>query len=461
MTEWRLTGLAREVGGELRGTDRGFSKVSTDTRSLEQRSLFVALKGPNFDGCDFIDAARERGASGALVERFVDSGLPQVRVADTLEALGQFAHAHRLRFGIPIVAVTGTNGKTTVKNMLARILEQQFKVLATEGNLNNEIGVPLTLLSLRVQHEAAVVELGANHAGEIGRLTAIVDPSVGLVTNATAAHLEGFGSVEGVARSKGELFEQLDSEATAVNKADEVYCEMWQALVGDRRMLTFGSHPGADFRISGVSQETDNGQISVRFTLHTPDGTGTIRIPLAGAHNALNAAAATAAAWAIGADFSSAVAGLRTVAPAAGRLEIFETIAGARLINDSYNANPTSLTAAIQFLVALDGEPWVVIGDMGELGEHSERWHTEIGARAHEYGVRRLFGVGTLARRAVDAFGSGGEWFEDIDVLTQTLKSRLRPDVNLLVKGSRMMRLERVVADLVSELPAMRQVNGD
>ena len=445
-----LAQVAESVHGVLHGPDRSFDAVSTDTRSLRADELFVALRGPNFNAADFIADAERIGAAGALVEQRQDSGLAQVVVADTREALGAFARAWRQRFDIPVIGITGSNGKTTVKDMTAAILRAQAgddaAVLATRGNLNNEIGLPLTVLELRAGHRAAALEMGASGPGEIEYLAAVAQPTVGIVTNAGPAHLEGFGSLEGVARTKGELFAALPADGTAIINRDDVFFDAWLARCPGCRVLSFGLGPHADVRATDIR---DDGA-SLEFTLHLPDTKFPVRLGMAGQHNVRNALAAAAASLASGVERGAVQQGLAAAVHATGRLRRLESATGAVIFDDSYNANPASLQAAIEFLAAQAGETWLVLGDMKELGPDSSRLHRETGAAALGAGLRRLLCVGDESRAAAEAFGKGADWFESQDALLAAVAGDLGAGVTVLVKGSRSMGMEKVAAALAA-----------
>jgi UDP-N-acetylmuramoyl-tripeptide--D-alanyl-D-alanine ligase len=320
-------------------------------------------------------------------------------------------------------------------------------VLATRGNLNNHIGVPLTLLRLD-EEPSAVIEIGANGPGEVAALVSQAAPRVALITNAGAEHLEGFGDLDGVARAEGELVEGLPADAVAVLNADDPYYGLWRGMTR-ARVASFGTSDAADFRASDIREELTDAGFSLAFDLHTPHGTAGVRLGLGGRHNVVNAAGAAAAAMHAGATLAQVVAGLAAVRPVPGRLQPRRTRHGARLIDDSYNANPSSMRAGIDVLVGLDGTPWLVLADMGELGAHAESSHVEIGRYAREHGVARLFATGKLAMLSTEAFGKGAEWFPDTEALARALDGALRPGVCVLVKGSRSNRLERVVAALL------------
>lgn len=447
MSRGTLMQLATTVSGALSGDNASYDGVSIDSRSLSAGELFVALQGPRFDGHEFVEAAAARGAAGALVQRAVVADLPQVIARDSRSALGVMASAWRGRFRIPLIGVTGSNGKTSVKEMLRSILSRRFSVLATHGNLNNDIGVPLTLLRLDEGHQAAVIEMGANHVGEIALLASLARPTVGLVTNAGPAHLEGFGSQDNVALGKGELFESLDAGCTAVINMDDVYAPQWKARAGSARVVGFGR--AGDVHWSDVQQNGAAASPHLRFTLHTPEGSCPVVLPLGGLHNVANAAAAAAAAQAVGVSLDDIVAGLACLRAVPGRLHVHETAAGVRVIDDSYNANPASLDSAMQFAVQATGPAWIALGDMGELGRTESALHAEVGRRARELGLARLYAVGPLSRAAADAFGEQGYWFETSAALAAALRSDVTKGVTVLVKGSRSAHLETVVAALL------------
>jgi UDP-N-acetylmuramoyl-tripeptide--D-alanyl-D-alanine ligase len=442
-----LAEFARLCGGRLTGADGPFSDVVSDSRTLAAGQLFVALSGPKFDGNDFVAAAHAAGAAGAVVSAAQPAALPQIVVRDTQAALEQAARAWRAHFGGPLIGVAGSNGKTTAKEMTAAILAQAGETLATRGNLNNHIGVPLTLLRLTPAHRFAVIEMGANRAGEVAALVALARPSVGLITNAGAEHLEGFGSLEGVARAEGEMVAGLSDAATAVINADDAFAGLWRRSTL-ARVVTFGVRTRADFSASDVQATVGEAGFRTQFRLNAPQGSAAIELALGGAHNVANALAAAAAAASAGATLEHIAAGLATVRAVPGRLQFKQTRGGAWLIDDSYNANPSSVRAAIEVLAGLSGRKWLVLGDMGELGEFATEAHSSIGEFARAQGIERLYASGALMARAVESFGAGARWYPDTTALTAALSEALAgagPAVRLLVKGSRFNRLERVV----------------
>jgi UDP-N-acetylmuramoyl-tripeptide--D-alanyl-D-alanine ligase len=442
-----LAAFAQACGGRLEGADAAFTDVVSDSRTLESGQLFVALKGPSFDGHDFVRAAAERGAAGAVVSAEQKVALPQIVVPDTQAALERAAAAWRAAFSGALVGVAGSNGKTTAKEMTAAILTAAGPCLATRGNLNNHIGVPLTLLRLTAQHRFAVVEMGANHAGDVAALVALARPTIGMITNAGAEHLEGFGSLEGVARAEGEMVAGLAPAATAVINADDEFAPLWRGLTG-ARVVSFGVRRAADFAASDVRTAVGAEGFVTSFRLLTPAGSAAVRLAVGGAHNVVNALAAAAAAMSAGATLAQVTAGLAAVRAVPGRLQFKQAASGAWLIDDSYNANPSSVRAAIEVLASLPGRRWLVLGDMAELGAYASAAHSDIGEFARASGVERLYALGSLAALAADSFGAGAQAFTDAPALTAALSGALASagaDVRLLVKGSRVNRLERVV----------------
>lgn len=430
--------LALLVHGELRGDETSFCGAAIDTRVLRARELFVAFSGEYVDGHDFVSQARTSGAAAALVEHFVDDVLPQLKVSSTRQALGEFAAVWRQKFNGKLVALTGSNGKTSVKEILSSILATRGKVLATRGNLNNDIGMPLTLSGLRAEHDYAVVEMGANHPGEINYLSHIAQPDVAIITNAGPAHLEGFGSVAGVAQAKGEIINGLSEGGVCVLNADDKYFPVWREMAGSRRIVSFGMQQSADVR----AVKNKPGHLSMTCfgeSLEAP-------FTLLGQHNVMNALAACAAAHVVGLNGAELVRGLSAVKPVAGRLQPKPGLSGAVVIDDTYNANPDSLKAAIDVLSASEGETRVlVLGDMAELGAESRRLHAEFGAHAKNAGVDRLLTLGDLSAAAVPIFGEGGMAFSHEDALLGALKDLMHESCVVLVKGSRSAHMETVV----------------
>ncbi len=439
---------ATMMGGELRGGDAPFERISTDTRAPAANALFFALKGPRFDAHEVLDAQPDTPFAGVVVERPVGHDAPSVAVGDTRLALGKFAGAVRAAFAGRVVGVTGSNGKTTVKQMLATILERQALTLATRGNLNNDIGVPLTLSRLRAGHRFAVIEMGANHPGEIEYLSGLARPDVAIITNAGAAHLEGFGDVAGVADAKAEIFSGMSAEGVAIINLDDEFADRWLAMNRQRRVFTFGEASGADVRIVGDQP----------LALRVFGKRREIPLALPGRHNAMNAAAAVAACLALDIDMSEIAAGLAQVKPVAGRLQFLVGVGGATVIDDSYNANPDSVRAAIALLSERAGKRYLVLGDLAELGVDAAERHAALGRLAREAGIDALLTIGELAHRASERFGSGGEHFASPEALVEALAPRLGADDAVLVKGSRAARMERVVNALTQNGEARHAV---
>ncbi len=452
MISMRLSEAAQLLGGRLHGRDARFSSVSSDSRTLRTGDLFVALVGPNFDAHDYLPVAAQRGAVAAMVQRPVETPMPTVEVPDTRLALGELAHAWRERAPARIVAITGSNGKTTVKEMLAAILSHRHRVLATRGNLNNDIGMPLTLL--RLQDEAyGVIEMGANHPGEIGYLSRIAEPEVAVLNNAGRAHLEGFGSVAGVARAKAEILEGLAEGGIFVFNADDPHAGLWRELAAGRSTLAFGLDPAADVRSPPDSLHIERAGDTFEsvFEVECAGGRFPIRLPLAGAHNRMNALAACAAALALGIAPADIQAGLASMSPVKGRLCPVPAASGALLLDDSYNANPDSVVAAVAVLAALPGRRILALGDLGELGPEQKKLHAELGELAGRAGIEWLLTCGELSRHAGERFGAGWQHFEDQDALVHHLEQCLDAGDCLLVKGSRASAMDRVVRSLAAE----------
>ncbi len=436
-----LSFAADSMHGTLHGEDCSFEGVSTDTRTLEPGQLFVALSGPNFDGNKFVSHAQGKGAAGAVVNSIVNTDIAQITVDDTRLALGQLGAAWRNEKPATVVGITGSNGKTTLKEMTAACLSTVAPTLATEGNLNNDIGMPLMMLRIDDSHRFAVLEMGANHAGEIAYLTSLAKPEVVAITNAAAAHLEGFGSIEGVAHAKAEILQNDVRPEVAVLNADDEYFEYWISLVEGIDVLSFGLSDHADIRAEHI--ETGKGES--HFTLHLLDTTIDLTLPLAGAHNVRNACAAAAIATALDVPSDKIKSALESVSPISGRLHPVQGQGGATLYDDSYNANPLSVIAAAEFLASLSGESRMVLGDMFELGDNAAQLHHDVGKAIHDAGVDRLFTYGELAGTAAEAFGDGGSSYDSIDALVNDVSHGLSAKVSVLVKGSRSMRMERVV----------------
>jgi UDP-N-acetylmuramoyl-tripeptide--D-alanyl-D-alanine ligase len=442
-----LTEAALAVGGAAMGADARFLGVGSDSRSVAAGDLFVALKGERFDGHDYVAEVLAKGAAGALVERGWaekhGAGLPLVAVDDTRAALGRLAAAWRARFDVPVVGVTGSNGKTTVKEMIAAVLAAAFgeqNRLATAGNLNNDIGLPLTVLRLRAHHRAAVIEIGMNHPGETAALAAIAQPTIALINNAQREHQEFMKSVAAVAAEHGDVIAALPPLGVAVINADDEFADYWRSLAGERRVCDFSlDHPAA---VTAGCQAEPGG---TALDLAAPAGRAAVRLAAVGRHNARNALAAAAAAMAAGADLDAVRRGLESFRAVKGRLQPKAGQLGAAVIDDSYNANPDSVRAAIDVLAALPGRRILVLGDMGEVGEKAGQFHDEVGGYAKSMGLECLYALGEHAAAAAHNFGEGARHFATLDDLAAALRPELGAGVTVLVKGSRFMRMERVV----------------
>ena len=443
---------ARHINGDAR-----FDRVSSDTRTLEGAVLFVAIPGERFDGHDYVAAAAEKGAVAALVDHEVDVDLPQIICSNVVHAFGELALAWRERSDAHVVALTGSNGKTTVKEMLARIFAEQGPVLATLGNLNNNIGVPLTLTRLQ-EERYAVIEMGANHAGEIHDLSMMTRPDVALLNNAGRAHLEGFGSEEGVARAKAEILYGLKKDGVFVCHGDSKWLALWKKLAASHRMVTFGEAPHCDVRVVDARAQTlwDEQGFRQRFRIETRGHLIDVELPLAGRHNIMNAAAAIAVALESGIPEEIAVFALKFIMPVRGRLYPLLTPGGLRVIDDSYNANPDSVAAAMHVLTGLGGSSVMVLGDMAELGDDPRGIHRVVGKVAKELGIQRLYTLGPLSEAAAEGFGDGAYPCEELAQLVEALRGDATADDIILVKGSRSARMERVVDALVAEDGGMR-----
>ncbi|MDN3555632.1 UDP-N-acetylmuramoyl-tripeptide--D-alanyl-D-alanine ligase [Halomonas maura] len=441
-----LAEVARALGLAAPAEDVPLTGIVTDTRRLAPGALFVALAGARYDAHDFLAQAREAGAVAALVERRIDDPLPQLEVADTRLALGLLGRARRRAWGGPLVAVTGNSGKTTVKQMLATLLARRGATLATHGNLNNDIGAPLTLLELSREHRQAVVELGANHLGEIAWTASLAEPRVAVITNVTGAHVGEFGSPGRIAQAKAEILVTLPDDGVAVLNRDDRYFPGWASLAAPREVLDFSVEGPARLRAETLVCDALG---RYAFTLLL-DGRelGRVQLTLLGRHNVANALAAAGAALAMGLDEADILAGLAAVTPMPGRLSVVAGIRSSRLLDDTYNANPGAVKAALDLLVTLPGPRWCLLGAMGELGEASERLHGEVGRYAREQGIDFLGTLGEAARPASRAFGEAGCHFDDREALTRHVLHHLPPGASVLVKGSRSAGMEAVVSAL-------------
>ena len=447
-----LSEAAVALGVKHVGADVQFSSVGSDSRNIVAGQLFVALKGANFDGNSFAQEALKLGATAVLVSDAAVQVEPRIVVADTRLALGELAKYWRQKFAEPVVAVTGSNGKTTTKEMLSAILsvvaQDKAAVHATYGNLNNDIGVPLTLLKMRSQHKYAVVEMGMNHLGEIDYLTHIAQPDVALINNAGIAHIGELGSRDNIAKAKGEIFAGLKPNGVAVINADSDYADYWKSLNANskdsRKIVTFGLNKAAD--VSARYQEFDG---YAKIVLTTATDEVNVQLNVQGEHNISNALAAAAAAYALGVSLRDIGGGLESFSGVYGRLERKAGINGAVVIDDTYNANPDSMKAAIKVLAKLAGKKILVLGDMGELGADAKAMHAEVGAYAKAAGLSKLYCLGNLSVETARSFGAGAEHFSSPEQIAEVVLPALAQGTTVLVKGSRFMQMERVVNLLV------------
>ncbi|SDU22283.1 UDP-N-acetylmuramoyl-tripeptide--D-alanyl-D-alanine ligase [Halopseudomonas salegens] len=442
-----LSSLVQPLSGRLLNTDAQFDRVVIDSRQAGPGCLFVALPGERVDGHDFLAQAREQGAAAALVEHAVDDTLPQLLVADSAYALGQLAALARQDYLKPMVAITGSSGKTTVKEMLAAVLRQRGRVLATRGNLNNELGVPLTLLELGAEHDFAVIEMGAAKAGDLTYSMSLARPQISVLINAGMAHVGRFGGPEQLAKAKGEILTALPADGKAVLNLDSPWFETWYQTLGERQTMVFAvENPSAELRAEAIGCNADG---CVYFTLCHLGQRQPVQLALLGEHNVSNALAAAAAALLLGFSLGEIASGLAQVTPVAGRTFPQRGLQGALVIDDSYNANPASVKAAIDLLASLPGQRILALGDMGELGEWEVSSHREVGDYARNRGLQALFTCGPLAALSAEAFGPGAQAFTDKEALLDALRPELGPDTRVLIKGSRTAAMEQVVAGLL------------
>lgn len=449
-----LKTIAEVLQGTLLGNDVTVTSVDTDSRRVLPGQLFVALPGEKFDGHDFLPQVAAQGAVAALISKPVETDLPAVLVKDTRLALGQLASWWRQQLALPLIAVTGSNGKTTTKEMIAAIMQVHVGgtdlVLATAGNFNNDIGMPLTLLRLRATHRCAVIEMGMNHLGEIDYLTRLARPNVAVINNAGTAHIGELGSRENIAKAKGEIFAGLAVDGVAVINADSDFADYWRGLNPARRVLSFGMQQAAD--VQGEMLDGDS-----QFKLSFQDESVEVTLAVPGAHNVMNALAAAASCLAAGVSLTEVAQGLARFAGVKGRLQQKTAACGARLIDDTYNANPDSMKAALDVLSSLGANTVFVMGDMGELGADAEAMHAQIGRYAKDRGIRQFYALGTLTKAAAQAFGPQAQHFESLPSLVEALNQAVTAQDIVLVKGSRFMQMERVVQALV-EAQATEQV---
>lgn len=446
-----LSEIAQQISGQLIGTDLSITQVGIDSRTIQAGALYVAISGQRFDGHDFISLALKSGAVAIVVSQQQSIEIPQIVVSDTRLALAQMGALWRAKSAVKLIAITGSNGKTTVKEMLAAILGLKAKVLATQGNFNNEIGVPLTLLRLRAEHEYAVIEMGANHVGEIGFNSQYAQADVSVITNVGAAHLEGFGSLTGVAQAKSEIITALPAHGVVVLNQMDAFYPFWAKLAGARKVINFSLENNLDSDVSAseIQMQLHGQQFLTTFMLHTATDIIPVQLKLAGLHNVNNALAAAAAALAIGIPLAQIKQGLEIMQPVTGRLQAYISSVGSVVIDDSYNANPSSLQVALEVLSQCAGEPWVVLGAFGELGADSANLHQQMGANIKQFGVVRLLAVGAVAAETVASFGVGGKFFQTQAELIEFLQAHTQGHETVLIKGSRIQKMENVAAALI------------
>lgn len=439
--------LATLLGGNAPARDCEISGTAIDSRKVEQNTLFVALKGEQVDGHDYLAAARQAGACAALVQQQQDDALPQLVVADVVKAFGQIATYWREQSDAKIIAITGSNGKTTVKEMVAAITAQCGSVTATQGNLNNELGVPLTLTQLNDSTDYAVIEMGANHAGEIASLVAMAKPDVALINNVAAAHLEGFGDINGVAAAKAEIYAGLAENTFAVVNNDMPFVATWQIELKGKQLITFALENEAEITAQNLQIDPD----ASHFMVKLDDEFHHINLPLPGRHNVANALAAISVTKALNIPAQAMVKGLSSMTSVPHRLQLRTGVNASHLLDDSYNANPGSYQKALQALTAFHSQHWLVLGDFAELGSESEAIHYQMGTDAKKAGVSRLWTVGVQSQKASNAYGIGAQHFESVSALENELKSALTNDVTCLIKGSRFMQLDKLADALAAE----------
>ncbi len=445
-----LSEIAEAVGGVLLGEDRAVCSFSINTRTLAKADLYIAIKGQRFDGHSFIDKAEAAGASAVLVEQKGDTKLAQIIVKDSHLALAELAKLWKKKAKVKTVAITGSNGKTTVKEMIAAILSVGAQVLFTQGNLNNDIGVPLTLLKLQEQHQYAVIEMGANHSGEIAYSSEYAQADVAVITNVGAAHIEGFGSLDGVANAKGEIFAALGSNGIAILNKDDHYYDLWTEIAKGKRIVSFGLNESADVTAKEIKLNVKQGEFASRFRLLTTKGDIDIKLGLAGQHNVVNALAAAASCLAFGVELSQIKQGLEQMKAVTGRLQPLVGKQAKLVIDDTYNANPSSVKVALEVLMQCEGEPWFVMGALAEMGKDSIKKHKELGELIKSMKIARLLTIGSDAESTSHSFGRGAVFFQTQTELIAYLEQELQGNETVLIKGSRSQKMETVVEAIVT-----------
>lgn len=462
MRTYKLSELLAELnntmpGSRLLGADVEIKNLCSDTRSIKAGDLFVALKGPNFNGHKFISQAKAKGAVAALVDEpieFADDQdqLPLLMVSDVLIAFGKIAAFNRQAFKGLVTAITGSAGKTSVKSMMADLLSVKGPVLSTRGNLNNHIGAPITLLEINQQVNSAVIELGASGQGEIDYTAQLTQPDIAVITNVSGAHLEGFGSIKIIAETKGEIIDALPAEGVAVLNHDDVYFSQWQTRAGQRRVISFGQHSDSDVRAADVRCH-ENG---CQFTLVVGEQQQIINLPLLGEHNVSNALAAAAVAVAAGIELKQIAEKLEQLTAVAGRMQWRTTASGVKILDDSYNASPASVKAAIDVIKIWQDKAWLVLGDMAELGTEAKHIHQEIGVYAKQAGIKNVVAVGNYCRHLVESFAQGGHWFAHQHDLINYLQKQVKQDHVVLIKGARSAAMDNVVSAMVNPTAGLK-----
>lgn len=444
MISMSVSEAAEVLDAKYSGSNAVFLGCSTDTRTIKKNELFIALSGEFFDGHNYVQQAKEGGACAVLTEQEDDISMPAIVVKNTRSAMAELAGHWRANFSIPLIAITGSNGKTSVRKMLACILRYQSVVLETYDNLNNDVGLPLTLFRLANTHQYGVVELGANHLGEIAQLTQITQPTMAVLTQCAPAHLEGFGSLENIACAKSEIFAGLSDQGTAVINGDDPFANFWLEKSQHAQQITFGMQADNHVHATNIQVTTDKSF----FQVVSPMGNVDLVLPLPGKHNVMNALAAVACAIDLNISLEVIKQALAAIKSNPGRLHIYTGVKGCRIIDDTYNANPASLAVALDTLSQFSGEHWLVLGDMAELGEEAQALHAQAGEISKQSQVERLYGLGDLTKFSVEAFGAGGVHVEDISQLAMLLIDALDSDVTILIKGSRGMHMERLLGML-------------
>lgn len=447
MISMKLTEIAKSLNGEFNGSDQIIKGVSIDTRSIKKDELFFAVKGPNFDGNDYASEALNKGASAAIIDNPDISNKQKILVSNAKSALGELARLWKHKLSSQIIAVTGSNGKTTLKEILGNCLSVNHKTFSTKGNFNNDIGLPLMILEINNSYEFAVLEMGANKEHEIEHLVEIASPDIVVINNAALAHLDGFINIDGVARAKGEILQGSKSPNFAILNRDDNYFDLWSNMGKQSEIISFGSDSKAMVYPKNIVLEKNH----CSFDLNCPHGSETINLNLPGMHNIINACAASAVMYSLSKDISEIKKGLESVTPVTGRLEFISLASGHEIINDTYNANPKSTLAAIDYLKVNSNTRVFVFGDMLELGINKEQMHNMIGEKLNEADIDYLFGFGGMAKYTVNQFDNHGLWYEDINLLIKDLKELMLEgnDMTILVKGSRSMRMERVIQEII------------